>query len=221
MKKCNYCNVNIVDDTCSCPLCGGVLLELSPSENTYPNVLKKTRAVSMLFRILLFIGIVSVITCIMINYYMNFSYKSALIMTVSFLYVLWLVYLFMREDAGYRLRIFGGAVGGMMLITFIDYLFDFNKWSLDYVLPSAILLVELSFLILMFVNRRNWQSYTLVIIGIFITSLVPILLCALDIIQNPIMSQIAFIICLVVMLGVLILGGPRVMHELKRRFYIR
>lgn len=221
MKKCNFCNVNIVDDALACPLCGGVLEDVSPSENTYPNVLKKTRAISFLFRLCLFLGVVSTLFCLMVNYYGNFSYKSALIMAVSFLYVLWIIYLFMKEGAGYRLRIIGGAIGGVLLLSFIDYLFDFNKWSLDYVLPSTVLLVEVVFVFLMIFNRRNWQSYILEIGGIFLFSLVPVILCITDVIKNPVMSQVACAICFVIFLGVIILGGPRVKQELRRRFYIR
>lgn len=221
MKKCNYCKVNILDDTCSCPLCNGVLEEISPSSNSYPNVYKKTRKTSIIFRILLFAGIVSVIVSLMLNYYMNFSYKPSLVITVSFVYALYIVYLFNREGAGYRRRILGGVIGGVLLITFIDYLFDFKKWSVDYVLPSAILAIELCFLILMIVNKRNWQSYIIVLGGTFLVSLVPLYLCRIDVIDNPIMSQIACAICLIVLLGVLILGGPRVGQELRRRFYIK
>lgn len=221
MKKCKNCNVNIYDDTCCCPLCGGVLDGTEKGEQTYPNVLKKTKAISFVFRLLLFIAIVSVIICLMVNYYMNFSYKSSLIMTVSFLYILWMVYLFMNERIGYRFRILGGVIGCVLLVTIIDYLFDFNKWSLDYVLPSAILLLELCFIILMIVNRRNWQSYILLIIGMFLASLILVILCIIDVIDNPFLSQITCVICLIVLLGVLILGGPRVSQELKRRFYIR
>lgn len=221
MNKCNFCKVNIVDDAVSCPLCGGALESLTPSDNTYPNVLKKTRVINLIFRILLFIGIISSVVSIMLNYYFNFSYKSSLIVAVSFLYALFVVFLFTKEGSGYRLRTFGGVVGGVLLVIFIDSLYDLNHWSFDYVLPGAILALNLFLIIIMCINRRNWQSYILLLGGVFLSSCVLLLLCFIEIIKVPIFSQITFVICLLTLVGVLILGGPRVTQELRRRFYIR
>ncbi|MDY5217019.1 MAG: zinc ribbon domain-containing protein, partial [Lachnospiraceae bacterium] len=66
MKKCNFCNVNIKDNTDHCPLCGGVLEGDEPGINTYPNVLKKEKAISFIFRLTLFLAIIASAACIII-----------------------------------------------------------------------------------------------------------------------------------------------------------
>ena len=58
-KKCNFCDVIIKDETDHCPLCGGVLDGDTPGIDTYPNVLKKEKAISFIFRLTLFIAIIA------------------------------------------------------------------------------------------------------------------------------------------------------------------
>ncbi|MFR5116620.1 MAG: DUF6320 domain-containing protein [Eubacterium sp.] len=39
------------------------------------------------------------------------------------------------------------------------FLTGFSGWSVNYVLPSAFILIDVTVIILMIVNSRNWQSY--------------------------------------------------------------
>lgn len=220
MRKCNFCNVKIKDDTDCCPLCGGVLEGDEKGVNTYPNVLKKEKAISFAFRLMLFISIIASIASIAANVATHVSVAWSLIVTFSFLYVLLILYMFVKENAGYRVRVFGIWAAGVALVVAIDYILGFKRWSVNYVLPSAIILVSITFLILMFVNRRNWQSYALIHVGITLLSVIPIIMYKLEIITIPYLSQIAFSFSAVISLGIIILGGPRVKSELYRRFHI-
>ena len=220
MKKCNFCNVMIKDQTDHCPLCGGVLEGDDPGINTYPNVLKKEKAVSFIFRLMVFISIIASTVCIATNVATGVSVAWSLIVTFSFLYVLLILYMFVKENAGYRVRVFGIAAAGVVLIILIDYILGFRRWSVNFVLPSAIILMSVTFLLLMLINRRNWQSYALIHVAILLISLIPIIMYKLDIVTNPYVSQVAFGIAFVISLGIIILGGPRVKSELYRRFHI-
>lgn len=220
MKKCNFCNVKIKDNTDHCPLCGGVLEGDNPGFSTYPNVLKKEKAISFIFRLTLFLSIIASIVCIAVNISTGVSVAWSVIVSLSFLYVLLILYLFVRENAGYRVRVFGIAAAGVGLVVAIDCILGFNRWSVNYVVPSAILLMSFTFLLLMLINRRNWQSYLIIHILILIISIVPIILYLLDIITVPYVAQAAFGVSFVITLGIIILGGPRVKSELYRRFHI-
>lgn len=220
MKKCNFCNVEIKDNTDHCPLCGGVLEGDNPGFSTYPNVLKKEKAISFIFRLTLFLSIIASIVCIAVNISTGVSVAWSVIVSLSFLYVLLILYLFVRENAGYRVRVFGIAAAGVGLVVAIDCILGFNRWSVNYVVPSAILLMSFTFLLLMLINRRNWQSYLIIHILILIISIVPIILYFLDIITVPYVATAAFGVSFVITLGIIILGGPRVKSELYRRFHI-
>lgn len=220
MKKCNFCNVKIKDQTDHCPLCGGVLEGDDLGINTYPNVLKKEKAISFIFRLTLFISIIASIVCIATNIATGVSVAWSLIVTLSFLYVLLILYLFVRENAGYRVRVFGIAAFGVALVVAIDYVLGFKRWSVNFVLPSAIILMSLTFLLLMLINKRNWQSYVVIHIAILAVSIIPIILYMLGILTVPYVAQVSFGLAFVIALGVVILGGPRVKSELYRRFHI-
>lgn len=221
MNKCNFCNVFIKDDTDHCPLCGGVIEKNEPGVSTYPNVLKKEKAISFIFRLMIFIAIVAIVTCININYTMGIPIRWSLIVTFSLLYVLLVLYMFVKENAGYRVRMYGIAAAGCILLIAIDYICGFKRWSVNFVLPSIIIFLDVSLLLLMLINRRNWQSYILLLTAMVPVSLIPVLFYKLGIITNPYLSRIAFGLSLFASLGVIILGGPRAKCELYRRFHIK
>lgn len=220
MNRCNYCKLYIKDDTDRCPLCGGVLECDGTGENVYPNVLKKEKAISFVFRLILFIAIVSIIVCISINYTTGVSVKWSLIVAFAFLYVLLILYMFVRENAGYRVRMYGIVAGGVALLILIDYITGFYRWSLNFIFPIAIILMDVALLVLMIVNKRNWQSYIILLLCMVPISLVPVVFYALSIITIPYFAQLAFALSLFMSLGVIILGGPRAKSELYRRFHI-
>jgi uncharacterized protein (DUF983 family) len=106
-----------------------------------------------------------------------------------------------------------------MLIT-IDFLHGYNGWSVNYVFPAGIILVDVGILVVMAVNYKNWQSYMMQQIFMIICSIVALILCKVEVITSPIVSIIAMNVSLIIFLGTLILGGRRARVELKRRFHI-
>lgn len=220
MNKCNYCNVKIIDATDHCPLCGSVIDTKEVGESRYPNVLKKEKSISFIFRLVLFISIITTIVCVGINYSIEANVKWSLIVAFSFMYLLLILYVFVRENAGYRVRTFSICAAGLILVIAIDYLLGAKRWSVNYVFPSLIILLDIALLVLMIVNHRNWQSYILILICMVLISIVPIILYALNVVTVPYVAQIALIFSLMITLGTLILGGPRVKNELYRRFHI-
>ena len=220
MNKCKFCNVFIKDDTEQCPLCGGVLEINEKGVNSYPDVLKKEKAISFVFRLMLFIAIVVSVICIGINYTFKVSVQWSLIVAVSLVYVLIILYMFVKEDAGYRVRTYVIASAGVALLVVIDYVLGFYRWSLTFVFPAVIVYFDIALIVLMIVNRRNWQSYILHFISMFLVSIVPIIFYLVGIITFPYVAQIAFALSLFVTLGVVILGGSRAKNELYRRFHI-
>lgn len=220
MKKCNYCNVLIKDDTDHCPLCGSVLEGTEAGVDTYPKLMRKERTIAFIFRLMLFLSIVAIILCVGINITTGMSLKWSYVVSSSLLYVLIILYMFKKENVGYRARTFFICAFGIAHVTFIDYIFGAKRWSVNYVFPSVIIALDISILILMIVNRRNWQSYILILFALVLISIIPIIMYGLGIVTVPYVTQVAFLLSLITTVGVLILGGPRVKSELYRRFHI-
>ena len=80
--------------------------------------------------------------------------------------------------------------------------------------------LDFSCVLLMLINRRNWQSYiSLQLFNIF-WSVVLMVMLQLDIIRQPVMVLIPVAASLVIFTGTVIFGGRRATDELKRRFFI-
>ena len=46
----------------------------------------------------------------------------------------------------------------VLITVVVDFITGYRGWSVDYVLPAGIVLVDVVILGCMFFNRRNWQS---------------------------------------------------------------
>ena len=102
----------------------------------------------------------------------------------------------------------------------IDIYTGDNGWSLTYACPTIIIIMDIVILVLMIINKRNWQSYMMVQILMVILSAISIILVLVDVIDFPYISITAMGASLFLFLGTLIIGDQRARNELKRRFHI-
>lgn len=220
MRKCNFCNVNIADDTDRCPLCGSVLEGDETGVNTYPDITKKFKVINLIFKIFLFVAIVVSSICVAINYFTDFSHKWSLIVVVAFVFVILSLHLFVTNGVGYRKRSFAIALFAFLFLLYLDYDTGFKRWSLNYCFPLVILVMTIGVVILMIVNRRNYQSYILVLFSLMLLSCLGILLYHFDVLTSVYMSVVSLLASSFVAIGTILFGGQRVKNELYRRFHI-
>ena len=221
MSKCKYCGVEILDDAVKCPLCSGVLDGKKEEGHTYPDVVSGVSARRPFYigsLVLPLLVIASV--CIALNVWLTPTLRWGEIMTCSLAYLLWLGYIILKDNAGYRIRILSGVAGAVLLIILIDTFLGFSGWSVSYVLPAAIILLDLALAILMLINRRNWQSYLILQVAMVLVGIVPLVLIRIGIVTQPLVSDIAFLVTVFMFLGSMILGGRTARIEMKRRFHI-
>ena len=102
----------------------------------------------------------------------------------------------------------------------IDWIIGYRGWSVNFVVPSAILLIDLAIVILMIVNTRNWQSYILMQMLTVILSGIILVLWKIGVIQYPVVTIVAAVVSVVMFVGTLIFGDRRAKNELKRRFHM-
>lgn len=224
MAKCGYCGVEILDATEVCPLCRGVVDNSIKVEewrqNTYPDVVAKRRHEALVLRILLAAWVFTTIVCVTVNIQTKPYPLWSAVVSASVLYVLYVLKVMLDRDSGYLKRMFVTIIGGMLLTLIIDVVFGFLRWSVNFVLPGMLFVINFAMLLLMLINRRNWQSYMILQILSIIIGLVPLGLIYMGIVTRPILSEIAFISSVMVFLGTLIIGGGTARSELKRRFHI-
>ena len=77
--------------------------------------------------------------------------------------------------SGYLFKTISTFVFTVILLFGIDLLTGDKGWALTFVFPGAILAMTAATLILMVINRRNWQSYMMLQIFLkFMYSLYPV-----------------------------------------------
>ncbi len=221
MSRCKQCNVEILDETERCPLCHSVLEKTVEVENMYPNVRTMTRRLALLSRIYLFVAILVEALLIYLNVLSDSEMFWSAIPGLAMLYGYLVLRYAILGKSGYKGKIIVLTLIAILMVVAIDFVVGYRGWSVNYALPSAILLVDAGILILMCINRRNWQSYMMWQIFMILCSVVPLVLYAVGIVTAPLLAVLAFAFSAALFLGTLIIGDRRARTELRRRFHVR
>lgn len=221
MSRCKQCNVEILDETERCPLCHSVLEKTVEVENMYPNVRTMTRRLALLSRIYLFEAILVEALLIYLNVLSDSEMFWSAIPGLAMLYGYLVLRYAILGKSGYKGKIIVLTLIAILMVVAIDFVVGYRGWSVNYALPSAILLVDAGILILMCINRRNWQSYMMWQIFMILCSVVPLVLYAVGIVTAPLLALLAFAFSTALFLGTLIIGDRRARTELRRRFHVR
>lgn len=221
MSKCKQCNLEILDETERCPLCKAVLEQTIEVENMYPNVRTITRRLMLISHIYLFCAILLETLLVYVNVAYEFQIFWSAITGLGLFYGYMLLRYAILGKSGYRSKTIVLTLIALLILVAIDFLVGYRGWSVNYVLPSAILLIDAAILVLMIFNRRNWQSYMMSQLFMILCSIVPFVLYALGIVTAPLLAGVAFACSVALFLGTLIIGDRRARTELKRRFHIR
>ena len=221
MSRCKQCNVEILDETERCPLCHSVLEKTVEVENMYPNVRTMTRRLALLSRIYLFVAILVEALLIYLNVLSDSKMFWSAIPGLAMLYGYLVLRYAILGKSGYKGKIIVLTLIAILMVVAIDFVVGYRGWSVNYALPSAILLVDAGILILMCINRRNWQSYMMWQIFMILCSVVPLVLYAVGIVTAPLLALLAFAFSTALFLGTLIIGDRRARTELRRRFHVR
>ncbi len=221
MNKCNFCGIEVLDKTEHCPLCNGVLEGDSEGKMTYPDLYMEVKKVNFLYRLLMFFCVLGGIGTAIGFYLFSDEMKWGVIVEICILYTMWMLYVSFNDRAGYRVRLLTGVAFAVLLVIAIDILIGYHGWSLNFILPSGIILVDVVLLVLMLANYRNWQSYLVFQIGLLLVCILPVIFIKMGLVTHPVVSAIAIFFTLIQTIGAIMLGGSTAHHELKRRFHVR
>lgn len=221
MSRCKKCNIEVLDDSIECPLCNNVLdTDEIPGVNTYPDISSKIRKNHMFVNTFIFIAIVVELGLIVTNYItFNGIYWSA-ICGGAMVYLCFTLKYTIFHNSGHMAKIILQTIGAMALTILIDYVVGYRGWSVNYVIPAAIMLIDLAIVVLMIVNSLNWQSYIIFQIFMVGASIISVVLIYFDIINKPLVALIAGAVSIAILLGTVLLGDRRAINEINRRFRI-
>jgi hypothetical protein len=213
--------VIIRDDTDRCPLCQHVLeTDGEQMENRYPDAVAVTRRFRFGENLFLFLSILLEGLSLLLNYRLDPSIPWSLVVGLVFVYANVVLRFAIVGRSGYMFKTLSLVILAVATLFGIDFLTGYKGWSLCYVMPIAILALDLTLVVLMLVNRRNWQSYMMPQILTILLSLIPVILRKAGPMRSRYLVWIAFFASVVLFVGTLILGDQRARTELKRRFHI-
>ena len=222
MGRCRQCNLEIMDSTQVCPLCRCVIEPDGKMENFYPDIRLRTRKLSLAVRIFLFAAILTEVLLVYINVRTYNGVYWSVISGAGFAYLYFMArFAVLNDNAGYRSKFFGLLFFGVLYVILIDYVIGYHGWSVNFVLPGGLLFADAAILVVMFLNRRNWQSYLMPELTMILLSGIPLVLIFFDVVTEPFISGFAFAVSALLFLGTVIIGDRRARNELKRRFHVR
>ena len=221
MGKCQNCRIEILDETERCPLCQTVLEPTDELENMYPNIRlwRKHRIVACriyLFCALFVQAILTVIDFLTPSPF-HWSFITGLVLLLAYI----CLRLGVSDKTNYRSKLILITLTVLACLFGMDAVIGYQGWSLDYVLPAGLMVVDGVLMILMICNRRNWQSYIMWQILMILLSLIPAALYLWGIEHNVLMAFLPLGISSFLFLGTVMIGGSRATTELKRRFHVK
>ena len=219
MAKCRICKLEVLDETEVCPLCRSILEPTDAVENMYPNVRRKIRRLKLISNIYLFLAVCLEAALVCINIVTTSQIWWSVVTGLAFFYFYLVLRYAILGKSGYRSKIFLLTLIAVLSAVAVDMVVGYQGWSVDYVLPAGIVLVDVVILGCMFFNRRNWQSYIMCQLWALICSLIPVLLYWLQLDHNLFLALLPLVVSAVIFLGTTIIGDRRARMELLRRFH--
>ena len=220
MSKCHKCNVEILDETVVCPLCRSVLEQTEELENMYPNARLKTQKLLWISRLYLFCIVLLEFVLLMWDFSRDREVSWSIVVGLILLYFYTVLRYTIIGKNGYQSKTIVMTLITVLVAIGVDFATGYRGWSVDYVISSGILGVDIGIIVLMICNRRNWQSYIMIQIFMIVCSGVPVVLYVLGLEKNIQMAFLPMIVSAFLFLGTMMIGGRRAYLELKRRFHI-
>lgn len=222
MAKCKNCNIEILDETVSCPLCQSILEQTIDVENMYPDVRLMMRKFTLTARIYLFVAIVLEAFLFVMNLVtfdksqIWWSAITGLVLLYGFVVLRYAII----GKTGYKSKVILLSLIAVLSAIGIDLATGYRGWSVDYVLPAGIVFLDVVIIGCMICNRRNWQSYMMWQLLMVLCSVIPIVLYVMGLERNEYLSFLPMACSASLFLGTLIIGDRRARTELKRRFHL-
>ncbi|MCM1258466.1 MAG: DUF6320 domain-containing protein [Roseburia sp.] len=222
MSRCKQCGIEVLDHTAACPLCKFVLEQNENRKESYPDIRFRVRKLTFAVRIYLFVAIILEVLFGYLNYKFFNGMWWSVITGAGLAYIYFILQFgILGENIGYKTKIVSITLLGILYVILIDCVVGYHGWSVNYALPGGFLFVDFAIVVLMLLNRRNWQSYMMLEIFMICLSAIPLVMVFLDIVTETFISGLAFTISVLLFLGTVILGDRRARMELHRRFHVR
>lgn len=222
MSRCKFCNLHVSDSLSKCPLCF-ILVNEQPAhdEKEYPtySTVVPDMTEKMVTKICLFLSIVAIATCVFINIA---SFKESLwsiSVTVSILYAWLLIKNTILSSTHVGAKILFQVLGLSTMVFLIDFASDYNRWSVNFVIPFLVMSATLLITIIIFTRSMRWSEYVGYQFAIILLGFIPILLHFVHVTETFWVSSLSALYAFSTLVFMFIFSNKKFKAEFIRRFH--
>lgn len=222
MKYCDKCKVKVNTPISRCPLCYATLstVDNNPEPTTFPK-LNTIEKYNILFRILVFLSLTTVLVSVTVNLLVtpNFLWSIVIIVNIIYFWVALGTALKKYNKIGYNILI--QCISLAAFAFFLDNFFEHSgTWVMDYVIPFLFFSTSLSISIIAIIKHIHLRDFILYFILIALMGFVPIIFVLLDFMSVVWPSIVCALYSVLALFSIFIFADTATKIELKKRFHI-
>lgn len=218
MPYCKQCHIHYETSQEKCVLCGQLLEKSEMNITIHFPSFKRPKAYQKIFKAFIYLNIFSFIVLLFIdlqNQVVDFSLIAGLIHLYA---IIMASFVFLSEF--WTLKVTKILLLTLILLLSIGLLIRESTWALDYVIPIvlAVNIVLYALVILFKKDREDDDGFHVLLLSVL--GLFPFGFLLLGWIDEPLPTQITFLISLGVILGLIFFNLRAIFEALKRRFHV-
>lgn len=186
----------------------------------YPDVEPSVRKVRMAIRISIFGACLAEFICVLVNYLTFTGVRWSIISAIGLFYGCFTLVYSVQRTRSHQRKMIVQLVFGLLVACGIDYALGFQGWSVSFVMPGAIVLMDISLIILMLLNSTQWQNYIMAQAWMIIISGICLIPTFMIPVEFKLFGMLAFVVSIFALAGSYVFGDKSAERELKRRFHV-
>ena len=228
--RCQKCGLTISGERVYCPLCKKRIIDEGTEDSSIKEdfdvfpVTQKKQADFIFMKIVTFAALAAVIVAGMVDRMMVLSDRTwqpiffLVVIGVAGGYALLIVE--QRKWKNIRKMVMYEVIIGMILCIAYDWYTGWKGWSVQIVLPLTVVVMNLLYFILGFVDRKHQTDYGIYfLLTIMATVLVVILVCV-GVMHNTMLVTVTTGIGVLLLIAKIIFQGKTFLSELSRRLHV-
>ena len=218
MPYCKQCHIHYETPQHQCVLCGHSLEKDDVSVVSHFPTFKKPKAYHKIFKAFIYINILIFIVLLFVdlqNQTIDFAFIAG---TIHLYAIIMASFVFLSEF--WTLKVTKIILLTLIMLLSIGLLIRESTWALDYVIPIVlgVNILLYSIVILFKKDREDDDGFHVLLLSVL--GLVPYGFLLLGWIEEPLPTQITFLISLGVIIGLFFFNLKSIFEAIKRRFHV-
>lgn len=233
MKYCKSCHIKVDSKRMTCPLCKDVLEKIDERHTKgyeeYSGYKEKPRKLHIVRKIFLFLSIIAIVVCIIVNILTFNGVFWSLIVIGTILYLWVLVKFTILSRKNIALKLILQALTISLLLFSIQIITPSTKWLVPYALPFVMIATSFSITLLILIKTMRYKDYMLYLVSVVLIGFLPLLLIVIKAtrflfeVGDKLITWPSITCCLYALftiIGLFLFGDRATKDEFKKRFHI-